>query len=151
MTSRSKIIRRPNSSRRRGRSRAKASSILAALIVAAVTRGVMAQTVEREEWSRQVGAARESYDAFAARAVAAFRDAAAARRGRPRVFRLDDPTLRPGDIVVTPTSLLLFKGSTKHAYDEADFERLDELRARRLPHARDLRAILRRAARGRRE
>jgi hypothetical protein len=151
MTSRSKIIRRPNSSRRRGRSRAKASSILAALIVAAVTRGVMAQTVEREEWSRQVGAARESYDAFAARAVAAFRDAAAARRGRPRVFRLDDPTLRPGDIVVTPTSLLLFKGSTKHAYDEADFERLDELRARRLPHARALRAILRRAARGRRE
>jgi hypothetical protein len=121
------------------------------MIVAAVTSGALAQMDDREEWSRQVGAARDRYDAFAARAITAFRDAAAARRGRSREFRLDDPTLRPGDIVVTSTSLLMFKGATKDAYDEADFERLDELRARRLPHARDLRAILRRAARGRRE
>lgn len=127
-------------------------SILAALIVAAMSRAV-AQSDAREEWSRQVDAARASHDAFAARAVAAFRDAVAARREtRPREFRLDDRTLRPGDIVVTPTSLLLFKGSPKYAYDEGDFERLDELRARRLRHSKPLRAILRRGlGRGRRE
>jgi hypothetical protein len=131
---------------------AKVSSILAAMIIAATSRAV-AQTDAREEWSRQVDAARERHDAFAARAIAAFRDAVAARREtRPREFRLDDPTLRPGDIVVTPTSLLLFKGSPKCAYDEEDFERLDELRARRLRHSKTLRAILRRGfARGRRE
>lgn len=113
--------------------------------------GAFAQQDAHDEWTQRIDAAREHYDEFAARAIASFRDAAAARsHEQPRApFRLDDPTLRPGDIVVTPNSLLLFKGSPSCAFDEAAFERVDEHRARRLPHARALRAILRSGAHGR--
>lgn len=125
----------------------------AALVVGIVIEGAHAQQDEHGEWLKRIDAARGQYDDFAARAVASFRDAVAARsHERPRApFRLDDPTLRPGDIVVTPTSLLLFKGSPRCVFDAADFEQVDELRARRLPHARSLRAILRARARGRRD
>jgi hypothetical protein len=119
-------------------------SMLAAVVLVAATNGAFAQQDERDEWLRRVDSARQDYASFAARAAAAFRDALDARKDASSVetFRLDDPTLRPGDIIVTPTSLLLFKGA-QSAVCEADFERIDDLRARALPHGRTLRALLR--------
>ncbi|ATQ69812.1 hypothetical protein CQW49_19425 [Methylosinus trichosporium OB3b] len=120
--------------------------MLAVVMLAGATSGAFAQhrQDERDEWLRRVDAARQDHDAFAARAAAAFRDAVEARRNASsaQTLRLDDPTLRPGDIIVTPTSLLLFKGA-QSAVCEDDFERVDDLRARALPHGRALRAILR--------
>ncbi|MBY6241245.1 hypothetical protein [Methylosinus sp. Sm6] len=118
-------------------------STLAAL-VAAATNDAFAQQDEHDEWLRRVVAARERYDAFAAQAAASFRDALAARRNAvpAEAPHLDDPTLRPGDIIVTTTSLLLFKGAQSNVC-QADFERIDELHTRGLPHAGALRAILR--------
>jgi hypothetical protein len=118
-------------------------STLAAIGVVLVTSGAAAQQNERDDWLRRIDVARERYDAFAAHAAAAFRDTLATHRNTlsSDVFRLDDPTLRPGDIVVTPTSLLLFKGARSHVC-ETGFERVDASRAHGLPHARALRAIL---------
>jgi hypothetical protein len=125
-------------------------STLAAVVLAAATASAFAQQDERDEWLRRVDSARQDHDAFAAQAAAAFRDAVEAQRNASsaETFRLDDPTLRPGDIIVTPTSLLLFKGA-QSAVCEDDFERVDDLRARALPHGRTLRAILRAVARRR--
>lgn len=125
--------------------------MLAAVVLAAATSGAFAQQQdERDEWLRRVDSARQDHDAFAAQAAAAFRDAMEARRkaSSAQTLRLDDPTLRPGDIIVTPTSLLLFKGA-QSAVCEDDFERVDDLRARALPHGRALRGILRAVARRR--
>jgi hypothetical protein len=130
--------------------RRRAPSMLVAVALTAATSSAFAQQDERDEWLRRVDSARQDHDAFASQAAAAFRDAVEAQRNASSVetFRLDDPTLRPGDIIVTPTSLLLFKGA-QSAVCEDDFERVDDLRARALPHGRALRAILRAVARRR--
>jgi len=96
----------------------------------------------RVEWRRRVGDARERYDAFASRVVAALERAIETRTPREDA-RLDDPTLREGDIVVTATGLLMFKGSSKLVPELSDFEPLGEARARRSDHSAALLGILR--------
>ncbi len=97
----------------------------------------------RVEWRRRVGEARERYDAFASRVVAAALERAIETRTPREDARLDDPTLRKGDIVVTATGLLMFKGSSKLVPDLSDFEPLGEARARRSDHSAALLGVLR--------
>ncbi|WP_428988718.1 hypothetical protein [Methylocapsa aurea] len=96
----------------------------------------------RVEWLRRIDEARERYDAFASRVAADLERAVEARAAREDA-RLDDPTLRRGDIVVTATGLLMFKGSSKFIYDRSDFEPVGEAGARRSDHCAALLGILR--------
>ncbi|OAI30517.1 hypothetical protein A1351_09075 [Methylosinus sp. R-45379] len=100
----------------------------------------------RAQWLRQIDEARERYDSFASRVVADLDRIAEARAEREDA-RLDDPTLRRGDILVTATGLLMFKGSRKFFPDLSDFEPIGEARARRSDHAATLLDILRAHAR----
>jgi hypothetical protein len=101
---------------------------------------------KRVEWLRRIDEARERYDAFASRVVADLDHVAETRAPRDEI-RLDDPTLRSGDIIVTATGLLMFRGSTKYVYDLSDFEPIGEARARRSEHCAALLGILRARAR----
>jgi len=96
----------------------------------------------RAQWLQRIDEARERYDAFASRVVADL-DRAVETRAAGEEPRLDDPTLRRGDIVVTATGLLMFKGSSKFVYDLSDFEPVGEARARRSEHCAALLGILR--------
>lgn len=75
----------------------------------------------RVEWLLRIGEASERYDAFATRVVET--------RDARQNARLDDPTLRKGDIIVTQTGLLMFEGSDKIAPDISDFAPIGEARA----------------------
>lgn len=99
----------------------------------------------RREWLDRVEDARKSYEAFAASVRLAARDSNDA--APLRESHLDDWTLRAGDIVVTETGLLLFKGSQALPHETCDFERVGERRARSLPHRSALLEILRATAR----
>ncbi|MBG0811450.1 hypothetical protein IY145_19035 [Methylosinus sp. H3A] len=99
------------------------------------------------EWLRRIDEARERYDAFASRVVADF-DHAVETHAPREVARLDDPTLRRGDIVVTATGPMMFKGSSKSVYDLSDFEPVGEAHARRSEHRAALLDILRAPALG---
>lgn len=126
--------------------------IFLAFMTAATLHGARAQEIARADddgraqWLRQIAEARERYDAFASRMVADF-DRMAISRAEREEARLDDPTLRPGDIVVTATGLLMFKGSSKFVPDLSDFEPIGEARARRSDHGAALLDILRAHAR----
>lgn len=118
----------------------------AALFAAATMHGAFADEsagvdVARVEWLRRIAEARGRYDAFASRVVVDLERAIEART--PREARLDDPTLRKGDIIVTATGLLMFKGSSKFVYDLSDFEPVGEASARRSEHGAALLGILR--------
>lgn len=96
----------------------------------------------RVEWLLRIDEARERYDAFATRVVAD-RERAVETRDARQDARLDDPTLRKGDIIVTQTGLLMFEGSDKIAPDISDFAPIGEARARRSEHSATLLGILR--------
>lgn len=96
----------------------------------------------RAEWLLRIDEARERYDAFATRVVAD-RERAVETRDARQNARLDDPTLRKGDIIVTQTGLLMFEGSDKITPDISDFEPIGEARARRSEHSATLLGILR--------
>jgi len=122
-------------------------------LMAAAMHGAAAEEIARVdddarvEWLRRIDEARERYDAFASRVVADLDHAIETHA--PRVeARLDDPTLRRGDIVVTATGLLMFKGSSKSVYDVSDFEPIGEAHARRSAHRAALLDILRAPALG---
>ncbi|WP_159730771.1 hypothetical protein [Methylosinus sp. Ce-a6] len=123
--------------------------VCAGLFAAAAMHGAFAEESAarddevRVEWRRRVGEARERYDAFASRVVAAALERAIETRTPREDARLDDPTLRKGDIVVTATGLLMFKGSSKLVPDLSDFEPLGEARARRSDHSAALLGVLR--------
>lgn len=99
----------------------------------------------RDEWPRRIEEARERYDSFAALALANFESAAmSSAHGAPSEFvSLDDPTLRPGDIVVTATGLLLLEQAVSPVCEKNVFTPIAEARTSALPHARRIRAILR--------
>lgn len=96
-----------------------------------------AESDARSAWALRVEAARQRYEAFAARAESQF------RAGRPALVRdaapsepfspvLDDPTLRYNDLIVTADGIFAFRGSEALRHSEADFERLPEARIRAL-------------------
>ncbi|WP_156967835.1 hypothetical protein [Methylosinus sp. PW1] len=126
--------------------------IFLACITAATLHGARAQEVPRADddaraqWLQQIAEARQRYDAFASLMVADL-DRMAVSRAEREDAHLDDPTLRRGDIVVTATGLLMFKGSSKFVPDLSDFEPIGEARARRSDHAATLLDILRAHAR----
>lgn len=123
-----------------------------ACLLTATLHGACAQEIARADddtraqWLRQIDEARERYDAFASRVVADLDRIAEARAEREDA-RLDDPTLRRGDILVTTTGLLMFKGSSKFVPELSDFEPIGEARARRSNHGAALLDILRAHAR----
>jgi hypothetical protein len=125
-------------------------------ILAATTSGAAAEEIarvddDRIEWLRRIDEARERYETFASRVVADLSRETETREIEARAGREDsglaDPTLRRGDIVVTATGLLMFKGSSKLVYDLADFEPVGESCARRSRHRAALLDILRDRAR----
>jgi hypothetical protein len=96
-----------------------------------------AEAEARSVWARRVEAARQSYEAFAARAESEFRARRPARIGdaaslEPFSAVLDDPTLRYNDLVVTADGVFAFRGAEAVRHSEADFERLPDARIRAL-------------------
>lgn len=90
----------------------------------------------RLAWRLRVEAARQRYEAFAARAGSEV-------AGRPQLVRhqasfeplpdvLEDPTLRYNDMVVTRDGVLVFRGAEGSRHSTADFERLPDARVRAL-------------------
>ncbi|MBM3563950.1 MAG: hypothetical protein FJX48_12595 [Alphaproteobacteria bacterium] len=97
----------------------------------------VAESDARSAWALRVEAARQRYDAFAARAQSEFRTRRPAAIGAsdslaPFSFVLDDPTLRYNDLVVTRDGVFAFRGAEAVRHSEADFERLPEARVRAL-------------------
>jgi hypothetical protein len=91
----------------------------------------------RSAWRARVDAARERYEAFAARAETAFRDRQPARPrdsldSQPLSAALDDPTLRYNDLIVAPDGVFVFRGAEGARHSADDFERLPEARVRAL-------------------
>jgi len=91
----------------------------------------------RRAWRLRVEAARQRYEAFAARVESEVHGR------RPQLVRgqasleplpdvLDDPTLRYNDLVVTRDGVLVFRGSAGVQHSAADFERLPDARVRAL-------------------
>jgi hypothetical protein len=96
-----------------------------------------AEADARSAWALRVEAARQRYEAFAARAESEFRarrpariDAAASVE--PFSAVLNDPTLRYNDLVVTSDGVFAFRGAEALRHSEADFERLPNARVRAL-------------------
>lgn len=88
-------------------------------------------------WTVRVEAARQRYEAFAARAESEFRAGRSAHLGgsvakEPFSAVLDDPTLRYNDLVVTSDGIFVFRGASAFRHSRADFERLPEARIRAL-------------------
>ncbi|MGD9656159.1 MAG: hypothetical protein AB7U61_00730 [Methylocystis sp.] len=91
----------------------------------------------RSAWAVRVEAAKQRYEAFAARAEAEFRARRPARidaaiSAEPFSAVLNDPTLRYNDLVVTSDGVFAFRGSESLRHREADFERLPQARIRAL-------------------
>lgn len=91
----------------------------------------------RSAWRARVEAARERYEAFAARAETAFRARQPALlrdhlESEPLAAALDDPTLRYNDLIVTPDGVFVFRGAEGARHRAEDFERLPEARVRAL-------------------
>jgi hypothetical protein len=96
-----------------------------------------AESEARSAWALRVEAARQRYEAFAARAESEFRARLPARIDAALSVErfapvLDDPTLRYNDLVVTADGVFAFRGSEALRHSEADFERLPEARIRAL-------------------
>lgn len=96
-----------------------------------------AESVARAAWALRVEAAKQRYEAFAARAESEFRARRPAIVGAsasvtPFSAVLDDPTLRYNDLVVTRDGVFAFRGAESLRHSEADFERLPEAQVRAL-------------------
>jgi CO/xanthine dehydrogenase Mo-binding subunit len=96
-----------------------------------------AEAAARSAWRLKVEAAKQRYEAFAARAESEFR----ARRPTPLADPaglepfsavLDDPTLRYNDLIVTADGVFIFRGAEGPRHGAADFERLPDSRVRAL-------------------
>lgn len=96
-----------------------------------------AEADARSAWALRVEAARQRYEAFAARSESEFRARQPARLGaaaslEPFSAVLDDPTLRYNDLVVTADGVFAFRGAEALRHSETDFERLPDARIRAL-------------------
>jgi hypothetical protein len=77
----------------------------------------------RTAWLERVEQARRRYEAFAAQArLSIHLNVREPGAPPPRTGFLDDPTLRRGDVVVTPEGLMVFRGSRRFPYTHADFD-----------------------------
>ncbi len=101
-----------------------------------------AQEDPRLAWRLRVEAARQRYEAFAARAEEIYRAQRLTRLPRvssapvdapePLTAALDDPTLRYNDMIVAADGVLVFRGLEGARHSAADFERLPDARVRAL-------------------
>ncbi len=101
-----------------------------------------AQEDPRLAWRMRVEAARQRYEAFAARAEEMYRAQRLTRLPRassapfdapePLTAALDDPTLRYNDMIVAADGVLVFRGPEGARHSAADFERLPDARVRAL-------------------
>lgn len=101
-----------------------------------------AQEDPRLAWRLKVEAARQRYEAFAARAEEIYRAQRLTRLPRassapfdapePLTAALDDPTLRYNDLIVAADGVLVFRGPEGARHSAADFERLPDARVRAL-------------------
>ncbi|ULO22854.1 hypothetical protein [Methylocystis sp. SB2] len=88
-------------------------------------------------WRLKVEAARQRYEAFAARAESELRVRRSTRAGAPTsldplLAALDDPTLRYNDLIVTRGGIFVFHGAEGQRHSPPDFERLPDARVRAL-------------------
>lgn len=88
-------------------------------------------------WRLKVEAARQRYEAFAARAESELRVERPTYVGvqtslEPLLAVLDDPTLRYNDLIVTRGGVFVFRGAEGRRHSATDFERLPEARVRAL-------------------
>ncbi|KAF0120771.1 MAG: hypothetical protein FD148_3420 [Methylocystaceae bacterium] len=88
-------------------------------------------------WRLKVEAARQRYEAFAARAESEQRMGRPTRTGAPTSLEpllaaLDDPTLRYNDLIVTRGGVFVFRGVEGQRHSPTDFERLPDARVRAL-------------------
>jgi hypothetical protein len=88
-------------------------------------------------WRLRVEAARQRYEAFAARAESELRVGRPTRAGAPTSLEpllaaLDDPTLRYNDLIVTRGGVFVFRGAEGQRHSPTDFERLPDARVRAL-------------------
>jgi|GEM_PF-6431922 len=88
-------------------------------------------------WRLRVEAARQRYEAFAARAESELRVGRPARAGAPTsldplLAALEDPTLRYNDLIVTRGGIFVFHGAEGQRHSPIDFERLPDARVRAL-------------------
>jgi hypothetical protein len=88
-------------------------------------------------WRLKVEAARQRYEAFAARAESELRAGRPTHDGAPTSLEpfsavLNDPTLRYSDLVVTPEGVFVFHGAEGRPHRATDFERLPDARVRAL-------------------
>ena len=88
-------------------------------------------------WRLKVEAARQRYEAFAARAESGLRVERPTHMGAPTSLEplmavLDDPTLRYNDLIVTRGGVFVFRGAEGLRHSATDFERLPDARVRAL-------------------
>jgi hypothetical protein len=88
-------------------------------------------------WRLKVEAARQRYEAFAARAESELRVERPTQIGAPTSLEplmavLDDPTLRYNDLIVTRGGVFVFRGAEGRRHNATDFERLPDARVRAL-------------------
>jgi hypothetical protein len=77
----------------------------------------------RTAWLERIERARASYEAFAAQARLSLHPKVIEPGATPRPTGIfDDPTLRRGDVVVTPDGLVVFRGSRRFPHISSDFD-----------------------------
>ncbi|MGB5085790.1 MAG: hypothetical protein WBO09_14575 [Methylocystis silviterrae] len=91
----------------------------------------------RSAWRLKVEAARQRYEAFAARAESELSVGRPTRIGattslEPLSAVLDDPTLRYNDLIVAQGGVFVFHGAEGRRHSAIDFERLPDARVRAL-------------------
>ncbi len=96
-----------------------------------------AESDARSAWALRVEAAKQRYEAFAARAESQLRAGRPARGDATASMEpfspvLDDPTLRYNDLIVTADGVFAFRGSEALRHSAADFQRLPDARVRAL-------------------
>lgn len=93
----------------------------------------------RIPWLERVERARAHYEAFAGQArLGLHPQVREPGVVPPATGFLNDPTLRRGDVVVTPEGLMVFRGSRRFPYTYADFDAVRSPAAARANHASEL-------------
>ena len=102
----------------------------------------------RVAWLERVERAKTRYQAFAARARLALHPpviepgVAPARPAGAATGLFDDPTLRPGDVVVTSEGLMVFRGASRLPHARGDFEPIATAKTRHGPELIELQRAL---------
>ncbi|GAC1331160.1 MAG: hypothetical protein NVSMB26_09230 [Beijerinckiaceae bacterium] len=95
--------------------------------------------VVRSAWLQRVERARVRYEAFANQARLAIHPKIIEPGAPPPATGfLNDTTLRRGDVVVTSEGLMVFRGSARFPYKNADFDPVESPAGARSRHAPEL-------------